>query len=227
MPGTTQRDLGGNRGYMLNVMNSSLEKLLSVAGPSYGPGLPSSAPLLRGPIGEELRSLLTKRDGFYAFESALHVRSYLGGAAIGLGEWNSRSSWRRNYQELTGDFTFFAEDIFGVQFAFDEHQIVVFDPETGEVEHLASGLESWASAILQNHNELTGYDLAHRWQQQYGRISTGQRLMPKRPFVLGGEFEVANVYALPDVDGMRLRGDLAVQIRDLPDGATVQFTFVD
>jgi hypothetical protein len=50
-------------------------------------------------------------------------------------------------------------------------------------------------------------------------------LVPKIPFVLGGEFGVDNVFALEATKGMRLRGELAVQIRDLPNGTKISYRF--
>jgi hypothetical protein len=52
------------------------------------------------------------------------------------------------------------------------------------------------------------------------------RLVPKVPFVLGGEIEPGNVYSLNAKEGMRVRGELAVQIRDLPDGARVHYRII-
>ena len=60
-----------------------------------------------------------------------------------------------------------------------------------------------------------------------GGLSPGDRLVPRVPFVLGGEFEVANVYAIDAALGMQVRGDLAVQLVDLPDGAQVTYRVVD
>ena len=45
--------------------------------------------------------------------------------------------------------------------------------------------------------------------------------------MLGGEYDVSNVYALDAAVGMELRGELAVQLRDLPDGAKVTYRVVD
>jgi hypothetical protein len=48
--------------------------------------------------------------------------------------------------------------------------------------------------------------------------------LPKKSFVVGGEFEIGNLYDLDEVEGMRFRASLAIQIRDLPNGAKVRFT---
>jgi hypothetical protein len=39
---------------------------------------------------------------------------------------------------------------------------------------------------------------------------------------MGGEFAVSNMHVLRSAQGMRLRGSIANQIKDLPDGATVE-----
>ena len=108
---------------------------------------------------------------------------------------------------------FFAEDAFGGQFAIRGDQVVTFDPETGEVEAYASSIEDWADQLQADYEVMTGQPLAEQWQTANGGLSPGDRLVPRVPFVLGGEFEVANVYAMDAVLGMQVRGDLAVQLR--------------
>jgi hypothetical protein len=51
----------------------------------------------------------------------------------------------------------------------------------------------------------------------------GERLAPKMPLVTGGGFEVSNLAAIESLRGMRFRGNLAVQIRDLPDGVKIRY----
>jgi hypothetical protein len=79
--------------------------------------------------------------------------------------------------------------------------------------------EGWAAAILDDFNALTGFPLAHEWQGANGQLAAGMRLVPKIPFVAGGEFSVENLCAPDSVRAMRLRGSIAVQIRDV---ATVE-----
>ena len=47
--------------------------------------------------------------------------------------------------------------------------------------------------------------------------------MPKRPFVLGGGFTVANLVALDGARILKNLGNLAHQIHTLPDGSPIQF----
>jgi hypothetical protein len=176
----------------------------------------------------ELEQLLSVRNGFYSFESALHVfPSESSATGLGLIEWNSANLWRSEYEDLAEGPLFFAEDVFGCQFCLLQNEVRSFDPETGEQVVLASTIEDWAKAILTDAAALTGYPLAHAWQQQNGPLMPGRRLVPKRAFVLGGEFSISNLVAIDAVSGMRSRGNLARQIRDLPDGAQVKYEIVE
>jgi hypothetical protein len=182
-----------------------------------------------GRLLSELAEMLRARNGFYAFESALHVFASGDQRAAGdsLEAWNEPTTWRAGYDGLAESFLFFAEDVFGSQFAIRNERVYVFDPETGSAEPMASSVEDWADQLLSDYEMLTGFPLAHRWQQANGPIPAGQRLVPKIPFVLGGDFEISNVYLVDAREGMRTRSELAVQIRDLPDGAQVQYRVVE
>jgi hypothetical protein len=209
-------------------MGNRLDRLVSAAGPALSARTTSNTDIPRT-LADDLSTLLKRRNGFYAFESALHV--FPAGPApadtVSVQQWNSHDLWRYSYGDLAKELFFFAEDAFGVQFALRAGSVVIFEPETGKFEELAEGIEGWADKILTDYACLTGYPLAHDWQVQHGRLLPGKRLLPKRPFVLGGGYSVGNLYALDAADGMRLRGDLAVQLKDLPDGATIRFTVLE
>lgn len=210
---------------------SELNKLLSIAqGPLAEPGtkMPRELYSLSGTLNREHVTLLEQRNGFYAFESALHLfPSYSVGSEIGVLEWNSDNLWRTSFNRLADGCFFFGEDVFGGQFCIKDDKIHIFEPETGALEFLADNFEDWASSILSDFDLLTGYSLAHRWQIQNGPIPPGKRLLPKIPFVVGGEFALENLYLVDSVKGMRFRGELAIQIKDLPDGAEIKFELVE
>lgn len=174
----------------------------------------------------ELEKMLILRNGFYAFESALHVFSASTSQIIlpqlDVFEWNKHDLWRFEYDGLADNLFFFAEDAFGVQFAIQGDLIVSFDPESGEIKNIADTLNGWAELILNSYPVMTGYPLAHAWQEINGVLPIGKRLLPKTPFILGGEFEVNNLIAVDAVEGMRYRGELWRQLRDIPDGTQIR-----
>lgn len=212
-------------------MSSNLDKLLSSACSSLSENAPFLSEQLLGLAGslsDDLLSMLCKRNGFYALESALHVfPSHSDQQEVGLDKWNDDALWRNEYQGMTDGCLFFAEDIFGGQFCIRENKIYTFDPETGALDHLADDIEGWAKEIISDYEVLTGYSLAHQWQEHNGQIPANKRLLPKVPFVAGGEFALDNLYLNDAVEGMKFRAEIANQIKDLPDGAQIQFNAVD
>jgi hypothetical protein len=209
----------------------TLRKLLEVAGPSINPAASDPrrlAEAIGGDAAAVLWPLLERKNGLYAFEGALHVLSAAGTALEkSLVDWNAESLWRRDYDGMADGAVHFAEDVFGTQFCVRDRSISTFDPETGAFEAMASDLDEWADKILEDYGVWTGYPLAHEWQVLHGPIPLGARLVPVTPFVLGGDYTVENVHAVEAARGMRLRASVAVQIRDLPDGAKVVLKTVD
>jgi hypothetical protein len=175
-----------------------------------------------GSIGDELASLLILRDGFYSHESALLVRPFQhAGEPLGIVEWNDRHRWS-DYPG-TDNLFFFSEDVFGHPFALSKDGIVTLDLETGDVERVAESLEAWAALINDDANLWTGWTLAHDWQERFGAIPVGQRLVPKQPFVLGGEYTIDNLIRASDEDGLSARARLATQIRTSPVGSEILY----
>ena len=208
-------------------MAKNIAKLLAIASETLGPKAPKRPALLTGKRGDELWALLQERNGFYAFESALHVFPAGGPGTQTLERWNSPELWRGHYKDLADGCLFFAEDIFGGQFVIKDDAIHSFDPETGATEQIGATVDAWARALLGDYEALTGQPLAHAWQEEHGALPKGKRLLPKIPFVTNGEFELSNLYAADAVKGMQFRGDLAVQIRYLPEGAEIKFKIVE
>ncbi len=211
-------------------MGKSLDKLFSIATDSlleFPAGRSASAPVPNAMRWRELTGFLRRRNGFYAFESALHVfpmRS--AGNIYGLDVWNATDTWVDSYEDLASGCFFFAEDIFGNQFCIKGEDICSFDAETGAAKPLASSLEEWAGLILSDYRFLTGHPLAHEWQVRNGRLPVNMRLVPKIPFVGGGAYAVDNLFSWDTVKSLRYRGEFATQIRDVPDGGKIRLKLI-
>lgn len=205
---------------------SAVNELVSIASPPLSEFAPTPLSLFAqyGETGGELLTMLKRKNGYFAFESALHVFPACSGKlTMGLEQWNSVSLWKHAYDRQFDRFLFFAEDIFGDQFAISESTICHVRSETGESERFAASIEEWAQRILDEPNLTTGYPLAKEWQRENGALDEGCRLVAKIPFVLGGKYERSNFYAGDSIEAMRFRGDLARQIKDLPDGTEIVF----
>ena len=210
-------------------MSEKLSRLLSISSAAIAAPLHSEAihKLTGGNsarLEQELCSLLADKNGFFAFGSSLLVRPLdYECQPLGVLQWNHSSVWRTGYELNLGESVFFSEDVFGVQFCIRDNSVQSFDPETGRFTQVAETLEDWARWILENHRVKTGWPLAHQWQKKHGPLPIGMRLLPKVPFVCGGQFSVENLYALKDADGMRFRASIANQLADVPDGTEIVF----
>lgn len=209
------------------TLGSSLVRLLEIASAPLSQScaqVDSVSMEFPGLLSDELISILRARNGFNAFESALHFfPAQTSLLSVGIDEWNRPGGWRDEYGELSEGCLFFAEDIFGGQFCIKSNCVWQFDPETGERVSMGASLDEWAKRLLSDYEMLTGYPLAHAWQEVNGVIPEGMRLVPRTPFVLKGEFALSNLVLMESERSMRVRGNLARQIKGLPDGAQISF----
>ena len=210
---------------------TALGKLLSNSSSplsDHKPEISAQSRRLAGALVDPLLGVLYQRNGFYSLERALHFfPTHSSLSEIGICDWNENSLWRDRYKNLANDCVFFAEDAFGGQFCIKDSRVYIFDPETGSLEYLADDIGGWAQAIVNDYEALTGYPLAHQWQIKNGQIPAGKRLLPKLPFILGGEFEIDNLYLADAVKGMISRANIANQIKDFPDGTKIKFNVVN
>jgi hypothetical protein len=206
----------------------ALARLLGLASPALAPPLPppaalpgdlpaGAAPGLRA----ELAALLAARNGFMAFEGALVVLpAGPAGAHPDLASLNA-GAWRAEYWHGCAGLLVFAANAFGDLYTLAADGVLRLDPETGETAPMGADLEAWAATLLGDWQAETGHAAARAWQELYGAIPDGCRLMTVRPFVLGGTDAVDNLKPVPLAEGLALRGRIATRIRDLPDGATL------
>lgn len=212
-------------------MTDRLDKLISISTDSLGPEPPQFRTNLlesAGKLGRELKDFLSRRNGLYALESALHV--FPAGQQEGvmdLETWNDPNLWISRYDDMARGMVFFAEAICSDQFAIKGEEIVRFEAETGLTATVAANFEEWANLILQDYEWETGWPLAHEWQEAHGALPCGLRLIAKTPFVTGGKYDAANLDVMDAVEAMRFHGDFATQIRDLPDGTKIRIEIVN
>ena len=202
---------------------TSVEQLLSISSEPLAPRAKALSKLLEPyALGSELFHMLECKNGFYAFESALHALPLTSATEISLEEGNAGSLWRDGYQDMSEGLLFFAEDVFQNQFCLSPDGVLRFEAETGATTFTADSVEGWAEKILGDHRRQTAWPLASKWQAENGPLPTGKRLMPKIPFFLGGEHSISNLWVGDSVEGMRFKADLASQTRNSPDGSAVR-----
>lgn len=209
-------------------MMTRLQELLSISSEPLADRPATMPALLKDfPLGPDVFAMLEQKNGFYAFESSLHVFPILSDSGSGLEGWNAYNLWRNEYKDLANGLLFFGEDIFQDQFCLSPEGVLRFDAETAKTEYLADSLESWANLILSGYSEETGWKLAHEWQSVHGPIPRGKRLMPKIPFFLGGQYRLDNLWLGNPLEGMRFKADIAIQTCALPDGTKIRLKVIE
>jgi hypothetical protein len=197
-----------------------LEELIKRGRSPLGP--PVSVDLGSG-LTDELAALFAHTNGFTVFNAGVQLL-HAGEVGLGpeLGRWNADHTWRHLYGPLADGLFFFAQDLFGTQFAIEENQrICTFDAETGEREAIGASLDDWADWLLADPDVRGARSFAKQWQDTHGALDHNERLLPRQFFVMGGTYEDDNLEVTDATTGMLVRGPIARQIHDLPDGATI------
>ena len=166
---------------------------------------------------KELIESIQNNHGFYAFESALHFFSKNEAELL-----NSFIEKNSLYYDAINNCNFIAEDLFGNLFCKTmDNKYYLLDLETGDLEYIGNSFDSWAKNILEDYNYFTGYSIGHNWQKKYGMIEDQHRLIPIKPFVLGGEYSDENLMLIEQKKGLLSRHSLYQQIKDIPDNNKV------
>lgn len=206
---------------------TKLTQLLALASGSIAPAEVARASVDRLPkAARALAPLLLERNGFYAFDDALHLLALGATDEIDCLAWNLQP-WRREYSRAIKDVFFFAEDAFANQYGVENQDIIRLDPETGAIDKLGNGLEAWAAAILDDSRWLTGWPMVHQWVAANGPIPRGMRLTPTIPFVLGGEYAISNLHMAPVSESVGMRADFYRQTKHLRDGDRVKIQVIN
>lgn len=167
----------------------------------------------------------TTGDGYY-FNKSLHI--YGASSKYKFHDINYRTKFIKDlYNKIIDNDSLvcFAEDALGNQFVFYSKGIGLLFIESGELEYLAENFAKWLEVLNGELDYYTGESLFVEWGNSNGNIDYNMRLTPKMPFVLGGEFGIDNLYNADFEKVMNFNADLANQIYDLPDGASLDIKF--
>lgn len=127
------------------------------------------------------------------------------------------------YGELIKNSFFFGQDLFGNQFGFLDNHIILFNIETGDIETLCNSFYDWLELLQEDGDYLTGESLLLDWEKIHDSLNVSNRLCPKKPFVVGGEYKAENLSPLQIVENLSYNSELAKQIHNLPDGTPIRF----
>lgn len=132
----------------------------------------------------------------------------------------------QHFGKFTEQLFTFGQDLFGHQFAFERESARVwhFNTETGERQIIGGNFNEWMREFENKLDYYTGEPLMKEWITEKGPVPPDARLVPVKPFVMGGEYETGNLHALPFPEYLLYYSDLAHQISGIPDGTPVKLT---
>ena len=172
--------------------------------------------------------MLSERNGFLALESSVYVYplpDIQEDDNYNIELWNTLNLWKDRYSGAADSIFCFGADLFGNQYCIIDNRICLFDAEAAELKYMADNLDDWAFMIMKD-DYWSAHSLAHEWQASHGSIESHHRLLPKTPFILGGDFKTDNLYSYEIIQAMKYRGDMYVQMHDLTDEAQIQFKII-
>ena len=166
--------------------------------------------------------IITSGNGGFFYNQSLQIYGY-----SQLYNYNDiesvNSLLKKEYENIFAGLISFAQDLFGNQFCFDvaNKGIVFFDVETGAKDHIATNFSNWTDVLTERLQYFTGINVLEAWLLN-NHLSFNQRLCPKIPFLMGGEFNVDNLYASVFPNSIKAYANIARQVYDLPDGTPIK-----
>jgi hypothetical protein len=171
----------------------------------------------------DLGTLETPPVGLMPFGGALRLFGSEEASLPALDRWNDAQLWIAEYGELADGLSFFAEDAFGNQFAWDGAGVVRFTAETGTREWMSDSAAAWANIVADDQDQWLNRWLHEDWVARNGPLAPSMHLAPKVPFAFGNPWEAAELFAVDRWDDMGFKGSIAHQLKDVPDGSKVRF----
>ena len=126
------------------------------------------------------------------------------------------------------DLYFIGQDVFGNQFAINNsnNSIVSLNIETGDFEWISQNFLEFISKIYNDYDYFAGTNLINKLERNYIEdLANGFRLCPKYPFVLGGSYEIENLYLKFHTENLKFNATLAKQIYEKEDGTDFTLSF--
>jgi hypothetical protein len=168
---------------------------------------------------------LRPRLGTISHDGGLHVRQ-----ACHEPAWHSlRAAWlgdgafHRHYPDVRADDIPFAEDAVGDQWLLRGGQVLRLAAETGDVESLGLDLEGFFAAVETDPVETLGLHPLLQLQQEGRKLEPGELINVYPPFCMKESADGVRLRPVPALEQHAFLRDLAAQLRDVPEGASVEF----
>ena len=176
----------------------------------------------------ELVEFLLADNGIVAFRGGLHIRG-----ACTSPRWHSlRRAWHGSqsiaalFPSVSPTAIPFAQDAVGDQFLLDDGRVTFLSAESGDLEDLEMTFGDFLQRAAEDPQRFLGLNPLVEYEQSGARLQPGELLSVYPPYVTHSDAK-RSVRAIPAEERITFLASLAAQLRDLPDGATIEIKITD
>ncbi len=179
-----------------------------------------------GALPEAVHALLAEVNGLEAPDGAFRIFG-VGPKQprwLELAQRNGPRGWMRHYGALARDLTFFAEDAFGNQVAWDRaaERCVSFDLETGCRTPLGEAPLGWLAPVLADPERWIQLGCFEGYMEAGGALGSGEMIAYRVALALGGAPLFGNMVPRRIEVGLCLNGQIASALAAVPDGTPIE-----
>ena len=191
-----------------------------------GPSI-DDVPMLRR-LPHALAALVGQIDGFIQFGGGLHVRG-----ACKAPDWHSLRTVLEGplalhslYPAVLESDVPFAQDCVGDQFLLRGQSVLELSAETGELTHKADSFKSFLQNVQDDPIEYLSMAPLLEFSKSGGVLTPGRLLHAYPPYCMETETPVS-LRDVPALELLRVHAELAKEIRDWPDGASIEISVTE
>lgn len=171
---------------------------------------------------EMLWTFLCGHNGLDLFDSALVFLPSLQSTS----PWPTIEDVYNHFAELDflqdQNFVPFAVDIFGFFYLINQDAIYHMETEDGKLQYIAEDINGFLLKLIENGDYYSGQSFLQAWEEENPPLKAGERLVAKKPFIFGGEFELDNLYNQSLEKIIPWYASLHEQLKDVEDGTMIQ-----
>ena len=106
-----------------------------------------------------------------------------------------------------------------------KNTIIFFNIEDAGRRDMGKNFKDWVDVLTAEYDYYAGVTYANDWTE-LNELTIEERLCPKKPFIIGGDYKLNNFYASNFPAFLSLNADIAKQIQYLPDGTPITYKVI-
>jgi hypothetical protein len=180
-------------------------------------------------VPEAYRQFLLQTNGSILFNGGLHIRG-----AVLSPDWHSlRQVWLDDFalyklfSAIKDTDVPFAQDCLGDQYLLRESVVYKLEAESGEIDNLGMGFETFLSRSKENPVEFLALEPLMQFLSEGEELKPGQLLSVYPPFITEESANGVSLRAISMFERIGFLADFARQISGIPDGGKLEIKVIN